>query len=141
MPSIFNCFSRLFLVCFALSIMATASNSDCEEYFPTPLPTPAVVTSTMEVGEPVPTSQPTRRVLLSEGVVSPSGRSRSLSPPILLPVLVQMLTSDVEQVRHQALHGLLLTKFRTTAPAGVSPWFTPYPRVLPWEADACYPVN
>ena len=77
---------------------ASDSGSETEEYFPTPLPTPAVTAALrgcpVQERQPVPEDTGSLHYSLLEGRAC----SRSLSPPHLLPVSPADLAADVEQV-------------------------------------------
>ena len=97
--------------------MLFRSDPEEEEYFPTPLPTPAVVAAVQNMEHPLPGSQPVGQVPISDDYFHlhpspPEGRNRprSRSPPVLLPVSPLHLADDVELVRRRAFHRIVPSK-------------------------------
>ena len=93
----------------------TDSDPEEEEYFPTPLPAPAVVAAVQNMEHPQPGSQPVGQVPISDDYFHlhpspPEGRPHSRSPPVLLPVSPLHLADDVELVRRRAFHGIVPSK-------------------------------
>ena len=85
-----------------------------EEYFPTPLRTPAIPAGVRDP-DTRPALPPRRQVTVSEDYFQlrpgpPEGRPRSRSPPVLLPISPFHLADDVEQVRLRAFHGITPSK-------------------------------
>ena len=93
----------------------TDSDPEEEEYFPTPLPTPAVVAAVQNMEHLQPVPQQVGQVPVSDDYFHlhpspPEGRPHSRSPPVLLPVSPLHLADDVELVRRRAFHGIVPSK-------------------------------
>ena len=102
--------------------MANARDSDSEpeEYFPTPLPTPVVVTALQRRSARQLATEETGSLHYSflEGRTG----THSPSPPALLPVTPAVLAADVEQVRLRAHHGIVSSKVTRTVGSQTDPY-------------------